>query len=62
MHQVHDEFLSQFKIEDTSWATSKIQQWFNNEIIIAGIKITIPFEGAYGINWSMDEHAKKGSI
>lgn len=62
MHQVHDEFLSQFKTLDTEWATDKIKQWFNNEIVIAGIKITIPFEGTYGINWSMDEQAKKGSI
>jgi hypothetical protein len=62
LHQVHDEFLTQFKIEDTEWAIGKIKQWFNNEIIIAGIKITIPFDGAYGKNWSMNDEAKVGSI
>jgi uracil-DNA glycosylase family 4 len=62
LHQVHDEFLSQFKEVDTSWATDKIKQWFNNEITIAGIKVTIPFEGSYGIDWAMGKESKKGSI
>lgn len=62
MHQVHDEFLSQFSQADTQWAISKLKSWFANPIKIAGIEVTIPFDGAYGINWSMDEHAKKGSI
>jgi hypothetical protein len=62
MHQVHDEFLCQFKISDTAWAVSKIKSWFANPIKIAGIEVTIPYDGAYGINWSMDSNAKKGSL
>jgi hypothetical protein len=48
---VHDALLGQFKIEDTAWAISKIKSYFANEIIIAGIPITIPFEGHYGRSW-----------
>lgn len=62
MHQVHDEALFQFRIEDTAWATAKIKQWFSNPIRIAGVEVTIPFEGVYGTNWSMDKDAKKGMI
>lgn len=62
MHQVHDELLLQWKIEDTSWAISKIKQYFNNPLQIAGQSIVIPFEGSYGTNWSMDEKSKVGSI
>lgn len=62
MHQVHDEFLCQFRIDDAPWAVSKIKQWFNNEIVINGIPVTIPFEGAYGTDWSMSGQSKKGSI
>lgn len=61
MHQVHDEFLSQFKTCDTEWALGKIKQWFDNEIVIAGIKVKIPFDGAYGTEWSMS-YGKKGTI
>lgn len=52
LHQVHDALLGQFRIEDTSWAVDKIKTYFNNEIIIAGIPIVIPFEGNYGKNWA----------
>lgn len=62
MHQVHDELLVQFKIEDTAWAISKLKQWFDNPIIIAGQKITVPFDGAYGTDWSMGEGSKVGDI
>lgn len=62
MHQVHDEFLVQFRQEDTEWAKVKIKQWFNNPIRIAGVEVTIPYDGAYGTNWSMDTKAKIGSI
>lgn len=51
LHSVHDALLGQFKIEDTAWAISKIKSYFANEIIIAGIPITIPFEGHYGRSW-----------
>lgn len=51
LHQVHDALLGQFKIEDTEWAIKKINQWFNNVLVIAGQQIVIPFEGAYGTSW-----------
>jgi len=51
LHQVHDALLGQFRKEDTEWAIKKIKQWFNNEIIIAGQPIVIPFEGNYGASW-----------
>lgn len=62
MHQVHDELLIQFHIEDTEWAKVKIKEWFNNPMIIAGQKITIPYDGSYGTNWAMDSLSKIGSL
>ena len=62
MHQVHDEFLCQFKIEDLEFAKRKMPEWFNNPITISGITITIPYDGAYGTDWSMNEHSKKGNL
>lgn len=61
-HTVHDSLLGQFKITDTTWAVGKIQQWFRNKITIAGIELTIPFEGAYGTNWALDDKSKVGEI
>ena len=51
LHQIHDALLGQFRIEDTNWAISRIKSYFANEIIIAGIPITIPFSGSYGDSW-----------
>lgn len=51
LHTVHDALIGQFKIQDTDWAVQKIRSWFNNEINVAGTKITIPFDGAYGRSW-----------
>ena len=62
MHQVHDELLMQGCIEDHAWNVAKIKQWFDNKIVIAGIPITIPFDGAYGTDWSMSETSKVGVI
>lgn len=62
MHQVHDEFLVQFRIEDLDFAKKKIAQWFNNPIRIAGIEVTIPYDGAYGTDWSMGDKSKVGNI
>jgi uracil-DNA glycosylase family 4 len=56
LHQVHDALLGQFKKEDTTWALAKIHLWFNNEIIIAGQPIIIPFEGQYGESWGNLEY------
>ena len=62
LHQVHDALLGQFPIDKTEWAVAKIREWFDNEIVISGIKIKIPFEGAYGLNWALDDSSKKGEI
>lgn len=62
LHQVHDALIAQFKIEDTDWAIGKIKQWFDNPIEIGGIKVTIPFEGTYGLNWAFDDKSKIGAI
>lgn len=59
LHQVHDALLGQFPIEDTTWAVGKIQSYFANTLIIAGQKITIPFEGGYGRSWGQ---LKTGTI
>lgn len=59
LHQVHDALLGQFRKEDTAWAIAKIKSYFANEIIIAGQKITIPFEGNYGESWG---NLKEGVI
>lgn len=57
LHQVHDALVGQFKIEDTDWAVGKIKSYFNNEIVIAGIPLVIPFEGNYGSSWGNMKHA-----
>ena len=51
-HQVHDALIGQFHKSDTQWAIERIKTYFDNQIIIAGIPITIPFEGNYGKNWA----------
>jgi len=62
VHQVHDELLTTCKIEDIEWAKAKVKEYFNNPMIIAGIKVTIPFDGSYGTNWAMDDQSKVGDI
>lgn len=51
LHQVHDALLGQFRKDFTPWAIDKIKSWFNNSMMIAGQRITIPFEGHYGRSW-----------
>lgn len=51
LHQVHDALIGQFKIEDTQWAIGKVKSYFNNPLMIAGQRITIPAEGHYGLSW-----------
>lgn len=51
LHTIHDALMIQFRKEDTAWAKVKIQEWFNNTIVIAGIPIVIPYAGAYGSSW-----------
>lgn len=62
LHQVHDALVGQFRIEDTSWAVARIKSYFDNPLTIANQKIVIPFEGAYGLNWALDDKSKIGSI
>jgi uracil-DNA glycosylase family 4 len=62
LHQVHDALLGQFKRTDTTWAIGKIRQWFDNQLVIAGQPITIPYEGNYGTNWALDKNSKVGDI
>lgn len=57
LHQVHDALIGQFKITDTTWAIDKLKSYFANEIIIAGQKIIIPFEGNYGDSWGNLKHS-----
>ena len=51
LHQVHDALIGQFPITDTTWAAPRIKSYFANELLIAGQKITIPYEGGYGHSW-----------
>jgi uracil-DNA glycosylase family 4 len=62
IHQVHDEMVIQFRKEHLDFTLRKVRQWFNNPITIAGIQLTIPYDGSYGTNWAMNEHSKVGSI
>jgi hypothetical protein len=58
LHSVHDALIGQFRIEDTQWAVGKIKSYFANEIIIAGLPITIPFEGHYGRSWGEQDQGE----
>lgn len=53
---VHDALCGQFAQADAEWACNKIRQWFAVEIVVAGIKLTIPFDGAYGPSWGELTH------
>jgi len=49
--QVHDALVFQFPSHYTNLATPLIRTCFDNPITIAGITLTIPYEGAYGTSW-----------
>lgn len=51
LHQVHDALLGQWPIEVRDWARKKVKSYFNNQLTIASIPLTIPFEGRYGRSW-----------
>lgn len=51
LHQVHDAVNGQFPKDRTSWAVPRIKKYFDQPITIAGITLTIPFEGGYGPSW-----------
>lgn len=50
-HHVHDALLFQFPRAQLAFAKRKIAEWFNNPLVIAGIPLVIPYEGAYGKSW-----------
>jgi hypothetical protein len=52
---VHDSGIYALDEEDKEFAKVKLRQWYTNEITIAGIKVTIPFSGTIGTDWSMKE-------
>jgi len=49
--QIHDALSGQFKKSHANFAVDRIRSYFSTELIIHGIKITIPFEGGYGRDW-----------
>lgn len=51
LHQVHDALCGQWPSFLRDWARAKVKTYFDNELTIAGIPITIPFEGAFGPSW-----------
>lgn len=51
LHQVHDAACGQFRCDDVDFAVGFIKRCFENPITIAGIELTIPFEGGYGTDW-----------
>lgn len=51
LHQVHDAMCVQWPKTCRDWARAKVRSYFQNELTIAGIKITIPFDGAFGPSW-----------
>lgn len=50
-HHVHDALITQWHQRHRDFAREKMPQWFNNPIMIAGIKITIPYDGKFGPSW-----------
>lgn len=69
LHQQHDELVFQWLKEDTTWAIGKIHQWFENDIEVVlptdktkRVKIKVPFDGQYGLNWAMNKEGKVGNI
>lgn len=51
LHQVHDALIGQFDNAEIDFALPFIRRCFDNPLTIAGITLTIPFEGAYGPSW-----------
>lgn len=63
LHSVHDALCGQFDSVLSSWAASKVAQYFQVPITIGGHNIIIPFEGGYGPSWyHTKEHNRVGAI
>jgi hypothetical protein len=52
---VHDSILARFDASDKLFARTKLCQWLDNPVAIAGITVTIPFSGTIGRSWDMKE-------
>jgi len=59
VHTVHDALIFHFPKTEVPWVKTKIKQWFNNPLTIAGHTLTIPFEGGYGPSWG---NLKEGEL
>lgn len=51
LHQVHDALCVQWPSFLREWAQRKMHQYFQNELVIAGVPIVIPFDGTWGKSW-----------
>lgn len=51
LHQVHDALCGQWPQTCRNWARAKVRSYFDNSLTIARMKITIPFDGAFGPSW-----------
>lgn len=51
LHQVHDALCGQWPRTCRDWARAKVRSYFQNELTIAGTKLIIPFDGAFGPSW-----------
>ncbi len=48
---VHDALCGQSHNNHLDYSKTNINEWFNNELLIHNIPITIPVEGGWGDNW-----------
>jgi uracil-DNA glycosylase family 4 len=51
LHQVHDALVGQYPTVVREWAINKVRSYFNNQLTIAELPITIPFEMGVGRSW-----------
>ena len=56
LHQVHDALCCQWPITSRDWARDLLRRLGNNPLVIAGVQITIPFDGTYGPSWGEQPH------
>jgi hypothetical protein len=55
-HTVHDSMNGQFPTDNPEQYVTKIKQYFDFSVTIAGQSIHIPFEGTYGPDWYHQQH------
>lgn len=49
---VHDSILFQAPIALRAWVKTKVPEWFNNPVTIAGTTLVVPFSGGCGPTWA----------